>query len=392
MRGGFGRRLRAGGVLLLAGAATLAIYKFAIREDESAGPEEAATTSAEIPEPVRELVASLTTEQKVDQLLLLGFAGTAPSTALIQEIRERELGGLLLRRENWLDSSQGTTLIDELQRAAESPGRIEPMIAAAQEGGDHRALLDLPPTERQLDLGDSASLQAARTWGLETGEALGAAGIDLNLAPLADVATIASPLGDRVFSDDPVLTARLTAAAVQGCGIAIACAVGHFPGLGAASANTDAGPATVGLDPATLAARDLEPFAAAIEAGAPAVVLSHAYYVAYDPVTPGSLTPEIVTGLLREELGFQGVAITDDLGTGAIKATHDVPDAAIEAVRAGADMVQIGNPDDQAGVRERLIVAATSGEIPADRLDEATGRVLELKRRLGLLPDEAAAG
>jgi beta-N-acetylhexosaminidase len=385
MRGGFGRKVRFGIALTLAAVATAAVYLLVIRDEEPTEPQEAAPSSVEIPEPVRELVTTLTPEQKVDQMLLLGFAGTTPSAALVDELREREIGGLLVRRENWLDSSQGTALVEGLRRAADAPGRIPPLFATAQEGGEDRALLDLPPEQRQLDLGDSASPEAAMGWALETGEALRDAGLHLNLAPLADVATIASPLGDRVFSDDPGVTASLTAAAVQGCGEAVACAVGHFPGLGAASGSTDAGPATVGLDEATLASRELVPFEAAIDAGVPAILISNAYYVAYDPVTPASLTPEIVTGLLRDQLGFQGVAITDDLGTGAIKANNEVPRAAVEAVQAGADLVMVGSPADQGGVREELIAAVEGGEISAERLDEAAGRVLELKRRLGLL-------
>jgi beta-N-acetylhexosaminidase len=388
MPGGRGRRLRITAAVLAAAAATAAIYLLVVREDEPDTPEKGTTATAEAPAEVRELVADLPPEQKIDQLLLLGFAGTDGSAGFVAELRERQLGGVLLRRENWLDSVQGAALVEELRAAAREAGAVPPLIAATQEGGERRALLDLPPERRQLDIGDTASAQAAREWAVEAALALRRAGIDLNLAPLADVATIASPLGDRVFSDDPGLVASLAAAAVQGCVQAgIACAVRHFPGLGAASASTDAGPATVGLDAATLAARDLEPFEAAIAAGGPAVVLAHAYYAAYDAVTPASLTPEIVTGLLRDELGFDGVAITDDLGAGAIKATYEVPRAAVEAVRAGADMVLIGNPADQRGVREELIAAAARGEIPAERLDEAAARVLELKLELGLLED-----
>jgi beta-N-acetylhexosaminidase len=208
----------------------------------------------------------------------------------------------------------------------------------------------------------------------------------MNLGIVADVATIDSPVGDRAFSDDANVTAQLTAAAIRGCEEAgIACAVRHFPGLGAASGSTDAGPATVSLDSATLATRDLLPFEAAIAEGAPAVVLSHAFYAAYDPVTPASLAPEVANGLLRERLGFTGVAITDDLATGAIRATGGVRQAGVTALAAGADMLLVESPAEAEGVRDGLLAAVESGEVPEDRLDQAVGRVLELKQNLGLL-------
>ncbi len=95
----------------------------------------------------------------------------------------------------------------------------------------------------------------------------------------------------------------------------------------------------------------------------------------------------MVQGLLRDELRFKGVAITDDLGSGAVTATHRVPEASVAALRAGADLVQIASVEDQTRVREAILAAVQSGELPADRLAEAAGRVLELKRELGLIPE-----
>jgi beta-N-acetylhexosaminidase len=235
-------------------------------------------------------------------------------------------------------------------------------------------------------VGDLGDPELAFDWARETGEALRDAGFDMNLAPIADVATLDSPIADRAFSDDPNVAAQLTAAAVRGCNEAqIACVARHFPGLGAASGSTDDGPATVSLDSATLASRDLLPFDAAIAEGVPAVMLSHAFYTAFDPVVPGSLSPKVADGLLRDELGFAGVAITDDLGTGAVRATTGVQPAAIAAVNAGADLLLIESPEEAEGVRDALLAAVESGEIPPERIDQAVGRVLELKRALGLL-------
>ena len=380
MRGPLGRGIAIGAAVI----ATAAIYLLLIRDDAEVGRHDRSRSQEDVPE--QALVGDLTVEQKVDGILLVGFDGTDSTAPFLETLRSRRLGGVLVRGANWLDAAQGTALVGELKAAAAEAGGAPPLIATRQEGGEYRSLADLPPESRQLDIGDQGDPVLAQSWARETGEALREAGFDMNLAPIADVATLDSPIADRAFSDDELITTEMTAAAVRGCAEAeIACVARHFPGLGAASQSTDEGPATVSLDSATLAARDLPPFEAAISAGVPAVMLSHAFYAAYDPVTPASLSPEIATKLLRDNLGFTGVAITDDLGTGAVRATSGVQPAAIEALNAGADMLLVESPTEEAGVREAVIAAVESGEIAPERIDQAVGRVLELKRSLGLL-------
>ena len=382
MRGPLARGI----AILAAVAATAAIYLLVIREDSGESEHERERGGGDVPEGVRELVGGLTAEQKVDGIMLVGFEGTDSTAPFLDDLRSRQLGGVLVRGANWLDAVQGGALVAELKAAAEEAGEVPPLFATPQEGGEYRALADLPPESRALDIGDQGDPELAQAWARETGEALREAGLDLNLAPVADVATLDSPIADRAFSDDELITAQLTAAAVRGCWEAgIACVARHFPGLGAASQSTDEGPATVSLDSATLASRDLAPFEAAIAEGVPAVMVSHAFYAAYDPVTPASLSPAVTTRLLRDELGFTGVAITDDLGTGAIRATSGVRPAATEAVNAGADLLLVSSPDEAVGVREALLAAVESRQIPPERIDQAVGRVLELKRSLGLL-------
>lgn len=370
--------------IVLALAATAGFWLLLFRSDEEQAASEAEPEPA-LTGPVAELVADLSPEQLADQVLLLGFEGTDASSPFLDQVRARQLGGVSIDRQNWLDSASGTALVGGIRAAGREGDRIPPLIVTSQEGGPYRALADLPPTQTQLEIGEIGSVAEAEDWATETAAALAAAGFDLNLSPLADVATLDSALADRAFSDDPFAVAQLTAAAVRGCRAAgIACAALHFPGLGAASQDTSRGPATVGLDPESLAARDLVPFDAAFAERVPAVVLSLAIYTTYDPVTPGALAEPVVTGLLRERLGFDGVAITDDLGAGAVRAGRSVDEAAVEALAAGADLVQIGSPQDQARVRESILAALSSGELPEARLREAAARVLELKLAQGL--------
>ena len=329
-----------------------------------------------------EVVQGLSVEEQVDQVLLLGFDGGDRNAPIVAELGDRQLGGVLVGPENGANPD----LLDALSKAGRSGGRIPPLLVAAQEGGIYRSFPDLPPTAREIDIGDTGSPDAAQAWAAGTAKALADLGFNVNLFPIGDVGTLDSPVGGRAFSDDAQTAAALTAAAIRGCREqGVACAPLHFPGVGAASQDTAEGPATVSLDEASLAGRDLEPFVAAIDEDAPALVISLAFYSAYDAVTPAALAPEVTTKLLRDELHFKGLAITDDLGSGAVTATDRVRVAAVAALRAGADLLQIGSVDDQNGVRESILKAVESGELDKDRLAEAAGRVLELKRDLGLI-------
>ena len=145
-------------------------------------------------------------------------------------------------------------------------------------------------------------------------------------------------------------------------------------------------PATVSLDPASLEARDLGAFRAAFDAGAPATVLSLAFYTAYDPIVPAALSPEIATDLLRGELGFEGLAISDDLSAGAIAAGLGAPEAAVQAIAAGTDLVMVDEPAQAGQARRAIVRALEEGGISEQRLDDAAARVLKLKKQLGLLP------
>jgi beta-N-acetylhexosaminidase len=375
------RRLLA---VLLAVVTTAAIWVLVFRDDDDG--EATSEPARGVSEPVAALVRGLSPTERVSQVLLLGFDGTDQRSPIFGTVTSEELGGVLIGPQNWVDGEQGSALAGALRAAGLSKSRTAPLIVASQEGGEYRSFEDLPPEQTQLEIGDAGSVQGAEAWALESGRALRAAGFDLNLFPVADVATLDSPIADRAFSDDPAVAAAMTAAAVRGCRAArIACAAIHFPGLGAASQDTNQGPATVSLDPASLADRDLQAFAAAFAERVPAVGLSLSFYAAYDPVTPAALSEAVATGLLRDQLGFDGLAVTDDLGAGAIKAGYTVPEAAVAAIQAGADMVQIASPEDQDGVREALLEAVRSGAISEERLAEAAGRVLELKRGRGLL-------
>lgn len=341
--------------------------------DEGTEREPATTSAPSVAAPEGKELEAL-----ADGVILAGFDGKQPDPDVT------DFAAVLVRGTNWDGKKAGAKLIAAIRDAGSKDGASPPLIAVAQEGGAYRALEDLPPDEREVEIGDTGDPERAGKWMAESTEALHDVGFDLDLAPVADVATLDSPIADRAFSDDAVVAAEMTAAAVQACGDSeIACAPAHFPGLGGATQDTAAGPASVGLDAATLAGRDLLPFQAAFKAGAPAVVVSSAFYSAYDPVTPASLTPAITTDLLREDLGFEGVAISDDLTDAAITAVNTPGDAAVRALGAGIDLVQVSDTGAAADVRKAIVAAVEDGTLDPERLREAARRVEDLRRELG---------
>jgi beta-N-acetylhexosaminidase len=337
------------------------------------------------PRSVADLVRRLPLERKVAQLFLLGFEGTDANAEIFRRLRRLDVGGLVLARPNYLDPAQLGALAGEARKVATERGHVPPWVLAVQDGAEFSGLPGLPPASAPADLESADDAEAEASDTATTLRGLNVTGV---LGPDVDVgAESGSALSGRVYSDDPEEVAAFADATIHAYRAGhLFGAAKHFPGLGAADQSTETGPASVGLDLAQLRDRDLIPFRAAIDAGVPAVLLSHALYPINDFTAPASLTRSIATDLLRGELGFAGVAITDDLADPAIASSYSIPDAAVVAMRAGADMLWVSGPagDQQAGY-SAVLRAAESGELPRRRLDEAVRRVLEAKRDYGLI-------
>jgi beta-N-acetylhexosaminidase len=334
---------------------------------------------------VAALLDRLPVERKVAQLFAVGFEGTDASADIVGRLRRLDLGAVLIARQNHADETQLTALTDALSATARGARHFPPFVLTSQEGGDLNSLPGLPPSAPPADL---ASASEAAAEALASGRALRRLGVTGVLGPDIDVGLgSGSALGERVYSDDPeevAAYARRTVEAYRGSRVFSSAA--HLPGLGAADQSTQDGPASVGLELDQLRERDLIPFEAAIGAGVPGVTLAHALYPFSDFTVPASLSPAVATRLLRDELGFEGIALTDDLADPAITALYTVPDAAVEAVRAGADMVVISGPTgDQQAAYVAVLQAVRSGRIPRARLDRAVGRILSVKRDYGLM-------
>jgi beta-N-acetylhexosaminidase len=339
-----------------------------------------------VPRSVADLAKRLPLERKVAQLFLFGFQGTDLTAEIFRRLRRMDLGGIVLAEPNYTgDPALLGLLGGEARVIARQERHVPPWVLAVQDGGEFNGLPGLPPALAPADL---ASAEEAAAQALETGSTLRGLNITGVLGPVVDVGfESGSALGARVYSDDPEEVSGYAKAVVGAYREErLFGAVKHFPGLGSADQSTELGPASVGLDVEQLRERDLRPFTAAIEAGAPGVLLSNALYPLSDFTRPGSLTRAIATDLLRDDLRFQGVAITDDLADPAITAAFSVPDAAVQALRAGADVLYISGPvGDQQAAYAAVLRAARSGELPRRRLNEALLRALEAKEDYGLI-------
>jgi beta-N-acetylhexosaminidase len=263
----------------------------------------------------------------------------------------------------------------------------EPVIAIDEEGGDvtriaHRRGSPYPGNAALGAIDDPALTEAVYA---ALGADLAALGVNLDLAPAVDVNTAADNpvIGTRSFGSDTALVARHAAAAVTGLQSAgVAACAKHFPGHGSTQLDSHHVVATVNASARLLAERDLPPFAAAIAAGVRAIMPGHLRVPEITGELPASLSPAAQTGLLRGDLGFTGVIVSDGLEMGAVADVYGIPEAAVLAVLAGTDLLCLGRDQDwqmYADVRAALMTAVRSGRMPGERLEEAAARVTALR-------------
>ncbi len=272
-------------------------------------------------------------------------------------------------------------------------GDIAPLIAIDQEGGrvariaDPALVAQLPPAMALAAGGDAASCERAGTL---LGRDLARLGVSVDFAPCADLALDVrnTVIGTRSFGDDPPTVAAYCAAFARGLQTGgVAAALKHFPGHGATASDSHHTLPRVSVSAATLRARDLVPFATALASGAASIVMSaHIVLEALDPDEPATLSFAVLTGLLRGELGFDGVIATDCLEMDAIAATCGTSAGAVRALTAGADLLLMSHQLERAADAAEAIVAGIGrGELPLARLESAATRVRRLRERVAEL-------
>jgi len=318
-------------------------------------------------------------QDAVAGLFLVGFRGTDSKSSFLKRLTVRPYGGVLLTSENYREPQQLSALTQALQATARNAGHPAPIIAAGQEGGDFNAFGNLAPRS-QVDVGNAR--KGTRESALGAGRQLRALGVGMTLAPNASIAVAGGPGQGRAFSDQAAQVASAVKASVSAYRQAkVVAAPGPFPGDGAASQDPAVGPAPVGLSIGELRKADMTPFAAVATGprAVPAIQMGNAIYAAFDGVTPATLLPEAVDEL-RDRLDFAGAIVSADLVATTAATGGTVGEAAIDALKAGVDLLVVPGGRAQQDEAYRAVVAAVrSRAISAERVAEALGRIAALR-------------
>jgi beta-N-acetylhexosaminidase len=342
-------------------------------QPRSTAPRASATPT---PPPVKE-ARKLSLRRQVGQLVVMRFAGSGPPAYVPEALEAGRAAGVILFKDNIASKPALTRLTARLQRAAGGAA----LVATDQEGGEIRNLTWAAPAAGQAA---AATPERARADARAAAHDLRAAGVNVNLAPVADVAS-GPVMRGRSFPGDAKQVAALTRAAVEGYrGTHVAATAKHFPGLGAATENTDDAPVSLTRTPEQLLGEDLPPFRAAIAARVPLVMASHALYPSLDPRAIASQSSYVLQRLLRQRLGFRGVIVTDSIEAKAVTERSGPAVAGVRSVRAGADLVLTTGPGSHLRVLRALLAEARRSPAFRRRVEESAARVLALKRELGL--------
>ncbi len=317
------------------------------------------------------------------QVLMGGFVGLEIDPAFSELVESGRVGGAILFRRNIEGPTQTQDLLKRLS-ALQSPEAL--MYAVDQEGGRVQRLRapfpELPPMR---SFGDAGRKTLARRAGALLGRTLRAIGFHQDFAPVLDVdSNPDNPvIGDRAFSNDPNVVARLGAAFIDGMQSAgMAACAKHFPGHG--DTNVDSHLALPRLDHGIERLRQVElvPFRAAVAIEVASIMTAHILFSAFDDEHPATLSEKVMGPLVRDEVGYKGVVVSDDLEMRAVADHYGVADAAVRSIRAGCDQILIcKHPELIAEAHEALVKAVQSKALSRYRLAEAAGRVRALKQR-----------
>jgi beta-N-acetylhexosaminidase len=372
-------RRRRAGVLAAAGAAFVLGASFGAGAGEEQPPAQraAAPPATEIARapaasPTPSPVDRLSLREQVGKLVILRFNGTSAPLYVRRILRRGWAAGAILFRDNISSADQLRALTRQLDRAGT---KATPIVCTDQEGGAIRNVAWAPPATAQAGQRPGPDARAAA-------RALRALGINVTLAPVADVPSVAgAAMGTRAFSRDPQAAARAVRDSVNGWRAGgVAATAKHFPGLGGAVVNTDRGSETIAGGAPT--GRDLAPFRAAIAARVPLIMSSHALYPRLDARRIGSQSPAILTQLLRERLGYEGVVITDSIEAAAARATGSTEQIAVRSIRAGNDIVLTTGRGSWIRVYRALLAEARASRTFRAQVKASAARVLALQSTL----------
>lgn len=347
--------------------------------------------STPAPDPVAEQMAAMTLEEKVGQLFIAGFYGTEDGDYVDSLIRDYKVGGLIFFGRNVGTAEELVSLVNDLR--AKNGDYIPLFFSVDQEGGTVERLPDeVSPLEDAYTYGQSGSSEVGYALGQVLAHECAAFGFNLDFAPSLDIWSNPenTVIGTRAFGTTAEAVEKVGPWAAYGLmDGGVIPVVKHFPGHGDTAVDSHVGLPTVSKTVDELLTSELIPFQSAIEGregeGVPAVMVAHILMTAIDQEHPASLSQAVVTGLLREQLGFDGVVFTDDLTMGAITENYGLDEAAVLALEAGCDVLLVcHNEGDLALARQAVLDAVASGRLTEERIDRSVYRILSLKQAYGL--------
>lgn len=346
-------------------------------------------------EQAAQIVSGMTLEEKVAQMFfitpeaLTGYGQvTVAGDATNEAYQKYPVGGLIYNSQNLVDIDQTKTMMAKMQQYADSRISLPVFLGVDEEGGSVTRIASneaywLTNVDNMSDIGATGDTQNAYQAGVTIGTYLSDLGFNLDFAPVADVLTVSdSVIGNRSFGTDSELVASMALSELQGLeSMGIQGVVKHFPGHGGVSGDSHSGAVSTDKSLEELFASELVPFQRAIDGGAQFLMVGHiaAPNVTGDD-TPASLSKVMITDVLRTQMGYQGVVITDAMNMTAITANHAADEAAVLAVNAGADMILM--PEDFGKAYNGVIDAVNNGTIEEYRINEAVVRIVKAKLAL----------
>ena len=335
----------------------------------------------------------LTLQEKIAQMFMItpdtltGVDGTwNPGEVTETAYKERPVGGLIMMENNLVSADQIRTWNDAITGFSKETVGLVPFLSVDEEGGTvariaGNAAFGIENVGNMSEIGASGDSQEAYQAGVTIGTYLKDLGFNMDFAPVADVWTNPenTVLQYRSFGSDPKVVSEMVSEAVKGFhSQGICTTVKHFPGHGGTSGDSHEGSVFLNSTKEELEACEFLPFQAAIEEGTEFVMVGHISLPnILNDNTPASLSEEVVTEMLREDLGFDGIVITDAMNMGAIADNYTSAEAAVQAVQAGVDMILM--PQDFEDAYQGILSAVNSGTISEDRIDESVRRILEVK-------------
>ncbi|RGQ82372.1 glycoside hydrolase family 3 protein [Megamonas rupellensis] len=332
-----------------------------------------------IDEKVDQIVESMSQTEKLGQMVMIGIQGTKVDDDSLYMLNQYHMGGVILFDRNMENPEQVKQLTSDLQ--AQSNEKVPLFIGIDEEGGDVVRMAEkLTPPPSQKEIGATGDIEQAKTWAIKTAKSLKDMGINVNFAPVADVGSN----DKRSYSTDTNTVIDFVRAATKGYQQEnIIYSLKHFPGIGKGRVDSHVDSSSIDVAKEVLMTEDIIPFKTIIDENDPNdyfILVSHLKYPALDEEYPASLSSKIMTDLLRNELGYKGIIITDDMEMGAVANHNDFRSIGVKAVKAGADIVLVCHEyEHQQEVYLGLLDAVNSGEISQERIDESVKRIIKVK-------------